>query len=138
VHTIAVDQHTSTPAHQHTSRRIVNRARFACTLYRAADESQARERIAAHREAYWIASYNCAAYVLDGGSVEYWDGDGEPFATAGAPMLAALRGRGLTGVLAVVTVDFAGVDFDADDRASVYGAMVSRAIDEAGTVPAGP
>jgi hypothetical protein len=36
------------------------------------------------------------------------------------------------------TVDFAGVDFDADDRASVHGAMVSRAIDEAGTVPAGP
>jgi putative IMPACT (imprinted ancient) family translation regulator len=128
VHTIAVDQHTS--------RQIVNRARFACTLYRAADEAQARERIAAHREAYWIVSFNCAAYVLDGGSVERWDGDGEPLATAGAPMLAALRG--LTDVLAVVTVDFAGVDVAADDRARVFGAMVSRAIDEAGTVSVGP
>jgi putative IMPACT (imprinted ancient) family translation regulator len=126
VHTIAVDEHTS--------RKIVNRARFACTLYRLADEAQVRARIAAHREAFWIASCSCAAYVLDSGSVQRWDGDGEPFATAGKPMLAALGGRDVTDVLAVVTVDFAGVDFDADDRARVYGDMVSRAIDEAGTV----
>ncbi|WP_199042916.1 YigZ family protein [Glycomyces salinus] len=118
---------------EHTTRRVVRRARFACTLYRLVDEEAVFERMAAHREAHWIASRNCAAYILDGGAIQRSDGDGEPSSTSGEPMLEAMRGHGLTDVLAMMTVDYTGVEFSAADRARTYSAVVTQAISEAGT-----
>ena len=49
-------------------------------------------------------------------------------------MLEVLRGRGLTGVLAVVTRYFGGVKLGAGGLVRAYGQAVSVSIDGAGTV----
>ena len=116
---------------EHTIRRVVRRARFACTLYRLADENAVLAQIARHREAHWIGSSTCAAYVLDSGAIQRSD-------EGGKPILEALRNQGLTNVLAMMTVDFAGVDFVAAEVAHVYDAVASQAINEAGTASIDP
>ena len=113
---------------------VVNRSRFACTLYRIGSDAEARDRITAHRKAHWDATHNCTAYVLDGGQVARSNDDGEPAGTAGAPMLEVLRGRDLTDVLAVVTRYFGGVKLGAGGLVRAYGASVSAAVDAAGTI----
>lgn len=117
-----------------TAETVVNRSRFVCTLYRVADDAGARERIAAHRKSHWDATHNCTAYVLESGEIERSADDGEPAGTAGAPMLEVLRGRGLTGVLAVVTRYFGGVKLGAGGLVRAYGQAVSAAVEGAGTV----
>jgi len=114
---------------------VVNRSRFICTLYRVASDAEARERISAHRKANWDATHNCTAYVLDDGRAARSNDDGEPAGTAGVPMLEVLRGRDLTDVLAIVTRHFGGVKLGAGGLVRAYGAAVSAALDEAGTVP---
>lgn len=119
---------------EYTGETVVNRSRFVCVLYRVADDGEARERIAARRRERWDASHNCTAYILGDGEVERSSDDGEPAGTAGAPMLEVLRGRGLTGVLAVVTRYFGGVKLGAGGLVRAYGGAVSAAVDGAGTV----
>lgn len=119
---------------EHTVETVVQRSRFLCTVYRVADEGQARERIAAHRRSHWDATHNCTAYVLEGGAVERSADDGEPAGTAGAPMLEVLRGRDLSEVLAVVTRYFGGVKLGTGGLVRAYGAAVSAAVEAAGTV----
>ncbi|HEX2143917.1 MAG TPA: YigZ family protein [Glycomyces sp.] len=126
MHTIA--------AVQSQTETVVNRSRFVCTLYRVASDAEARERISAHRRAHWDATHNCTAYVLDGGQSARSNDDGEPAGTAGVPMLEVLRGRELTDVLAVVTRYFGGVKLGAGGLVRAYGASVSAAVEEAGTV----
>lgn len=117
-----------------TAESVVVRSRFVCTVYRVGDEAEVRERVAARRRARWGASHHCTAYVLDGGAVARSSDDGEPAGTAGAPMLEVLRGRGLSGVLAVVTRYFGGVKLGAGGLVRAYGAAVSSAVEGAGTV----
>lgn len=125
--------HTISVARSETE-TVVNRSRFICTLYRVATDTEARERISAHRKANWDATHNCTAYVLDEGQAARSNDDGEPAGTAGVPMLEVLRGRDLTDVLAVVTRHFGGVKLGAGGLVRAYGAAVSAAIDAAGTV----
>ncbi|MCC3763286.1 YigZ family protein [Glycomyces sp. TRM65418] len=113
---------------------VVERSRFVCTLYRVGSDAEARERIGAHRRAYWGASHHCTAYVLDEGRIARSNDDGEPAGTAGAPMLEVLRGRDLTEVLAVVTRYFGGVKLGAGGLVRAYGSAVSAAVEAAGTV----
>lgn len=117
-----------------TAETVVNRSRFVCTLCRVDDEVSARERVAALRRARWDANHHCTAYVLESGEIERSSDDGEPAGTAGAPMLEVLRGRGLTGVLAVVTRYFGGVKLGAGGLVRAYGRSVSAAVEGAGTV----
>jgi len=117
-----------------TTETVVNRSRFICTLYRVADDAQARERIGAHRRAHWEATHNCTAYVLDQGQSARSSDDGEPAGTAGVPMLEVLRGRELTDVLAVVTRYFGGVKLGAGGLVRAYGSSVSAAVDAVGVV----
>ncbi|MFG3342033.1 IMPACT family protein [Glycomyces sp. NPDC048151] len=117
-----------------TTETVVNRSRFVCTLYRVASDAEARQHISAHRKANWDATHNCTAYVVDDGQSARSNDDGEPAGTAGVPMLEVLRGRDLTDVLAVVTRHFGGVKLGAGGLVRAYGAAVSSALDEAGTV----
>ena len=121
-------------ASEFTVETVVNRSRFVCTLYRVADDGEARERILAHRRACWDATHNCTAYVLEDGEIQRSSDDGEPAGTAGAPMLEVLRGRDLTEVLAVVTRYFGGVKLGAGGLVRAYGQAVAAAVEGAGTV----
>ncbi len=53
------------------------------------------------------ATHNCWAYKI--GPLYRFTDDGEPAGTAGRPILSAIEGQGLEGVMVVVTRYFGGV-----------------------------
>ena len=67
------------------------------------------EFIKAKKKEYSDATYNCWAYLLNGGIVARYSDDGEPQGTAGVPMLEAIRKSGVTDCVVVVTRYFGGI-----------------------------
>ena len=123
------------PARAVRTEALVERSRFACTLEPVEDAAALEAVVARVRREFPDARHHCTASVLgeDGALVRSSD-DGEPAGTAGAPMLAALRGAGVTGVVAVVSRWFGGVLLGTGGLVRAYGGAVSGALAAAGTV----
>ncbi len=75
------------------------------------------------------ATHNCFAYRI--GDQYRFSDDGEPGGTAGRPILAAIEGRGLDGVLVVVTRWYGGVKLGAGGLARAYGGSASECLRQA-------
>lgn len=107
----------------------VKRSRFRCDLERVTDEGSARATVERVRAANRDARHHCTAFILGPeGAIQRSNDDGEPSGTAGAPMLDALRGAGLTDVLAVVTRWFGGVLLGTGGLIRAYGEAVQTAV----------
>jgi uncharacterized YigZ family protein len=113
----------------------VKRSRFLCTLQRVDQEADARALVDRLRKQHWDARHHCSAFVLGPPPhpVERSSDDGEPAGTAGAPMLAVLRGHGVSDVAAVVTRWFGGTLLGSGGLARAYADAVRAALDVAGT-----
>ncbi|MEX2549860.1 MAG: YigZ family protein [Nitriliruptoraceae bacterium] len=110
----------------------VSRSRFIATLAPVADLDAVGEVVARVRREFHDASHHCTALVLGpDGQQQRSNDDGEPAGTAGAPMLAVLRGAELTDVVAVVTRHFGGTLLGAGGLVRAYGGAVSAACDRA-------
>src|ERR1700741_5629554 len=68
----------------------------------AASEERARAILAAREKAMWDASQHCSAWKLRDGTARANDA-GEPSGSAGAPILAAIEGGGVSDAIVVVT-----------------------------------
>jgi uncharacterized YigZ family protein len=114
----------------------VKRSRFLCTLVRVEDETAARAVVDRLRKEHWDARHHCSAFVLGAppSPVERSSDDGEPAGTAGAPMLAVLRGHGVSDVVAVVTRWFGGTLLGAGGLVRAYGDAVRAGLDVTGTL----
>ncbi|MDN5790500.1 MAG: IMPACT family protein [Micrococcales bacterium] len=107
----------------------VRRSRFVCELDRVEDEDAARAAIEQVRSTSRDARHHCTAFILGpDGATRRSNDDGEPTGTAGAPMLAVLRGAELTNVLAVVTRWFGGVLLGTGGLIRAYGEAVQSAV----------
>ncbi|GJP30805.1 hypothetical protein CLOM_g6985 [Closterium sp. NIES-68] len=79
------------------------------------------------------ATHNCWAYKV---SPAYrFNDDGEPGGTAGRPILAAIEGAGVDGVVVVVTRYYGGVKLGTGGLVRAYGGAASGALREATLVP---
>jgi uncharacterized YigZ family protein len=118
---------------------VVTKSRFITTLAPATDRDEADEVVASVRREFHDAGHHCTAMVfgLDGAR-ERSNDDGEPAGTAGAPMLAVLRGADLTEVVAVVTRYFGGTLLGAGGLVRAYGGAVSAAVAAADRVTRRP
>lgn len=95
-------------------------------------EARARAIIDAARSTLWDARHHCSAFVIGPDArVRRSNDDGEPSGTAGAPMLDALVGAGLTDVVAVVTRWFGGTLLGAGGLVRAYGDAVREALAQA-------
>ncbi|WP_432486657.1 YigZ family protein [Kineococcus sp. SYSU DK018] len=123
------------PARAVRTGTVVERSRFLCVLEPVPGEAAADDVVAAVRREFPDARHHCTARVLgDDGQVRRASDDGEPAGTAGAPMLAALDGAGVTDVVAVVVRWFGGVLLGTGGLVRAYGGAVAGALAEAGTV----
>lgn len=111
----------------------VRRSRFLARIRRVDDERSARAIVGGARREHRGAAHHCSAFVLGpAGRLTRSNDDGEPSGTAGAPMLEALTGRGVTDVVAVVTRYFGGIKLGTGGLVRAYGQAVSTALDAAG------
>ncbi len=72
------------------------------------------------------ATHNCWAYRI--GQQYRFSDDGEPGGTAGRPILAAIDGQGLDGVMAVVTRWFGGIKLGAGGLVRAYSAAAAECL----------
>jgi uncharacterized YigZ family protein len=123
------------PARAVRTETVVERSRFLATLEPVDDEAGLDALAARVRREFPDAGHHCTASVLGAdGERHRSSDDGEPAGTAGAPMLAALRGAGLTGIAVVVTRWFGGTLLGTGGLVRAYGGAVSGALARAGVV----
>ena len=79
------------------------------------------------------ASHNCWAYRI--ASNYRFNDDGEPAGTAGKPILAAIDGQGLDGVVVMVTRWFGGIKLGAGGLVRAYGGAAAECLRKADRRP---
>lgn len=107
-------------------RQEIKKSRFIAAAGPVADEAAAKDFIAAHADP--AANHNCWAWRC-GQSYRFND-DGEPSGTAGKPILAAIDGQALDGVVVVVTRWFGGVLLGSGGLIRAYGGTAALCLRE--------
>lgn len=102
----------------------VKKSRHLAQASPVEDPEQALAFVAAHSDA--SASHNCWAYRI--GAAYRSSDDGEPSGTAGRPILAAIDGQGLDGVVVLVTRWFGGIKLGAGGLARAYGGAAAECL----------
>ncbi len=111
------------------SEQVIKKSRFIGRLIKVSSMEDAQEKISAFKKQFWDATHNCSA-IICGNNREYMrsSDDGEPQGTAGVPMLEALKGSGITDVLAIVTRYYGGIMLGAGGLVRAYSGGVSNAV----------
>ena len=113
----------------------VNKSRFIGYCAPMASEESARAYLEEIRKKHRDASHNCYAYSIgEQGETARFSDDGEPGGTAGLPMMEAIRQKGLTNLICVVTRYFGGVLLGAGGLVRAYSKTAAAAMDEAGPI----
>jgi uncharacterized YigZ family protein len=104
-------------------------SRFLAVIGPAADEQAAREVLAGVQKQHSGATHHCWAWRLGSPPRERSSDAGEPAGTAGVPILQALRGAGLSDVVAVVVRWYGGTKLGKGGLARAYAAAARAALD---------
>ncbi|MDX2007820.1 MAG: YigZ family protein [Meiothermus sp.] len=111
----------------HTHRLEVRYSRFIARAAPVGSPEEALEFLARVREPE--ATHNCWAYKV--GQLYRFSDDGEPGGTAGRPILSAIEGQGLNGVMVVVTRYYGGVNLGAGGLVRAYGGAAAECLRQA-------
>ena len=110
---------------------IVNRSRFICYLAPCHSNQEVKALIAKYQSIHPHANHHCYAFLTgspkDNQGYGFSD-DGEPFGTAGRPMLSVLKGEGIGQVCAVVVRYFGGTKLGTGGLQRAYGSSVRQAL----------
>jgi len=79
------------------------------------------------------ATHNCWAWRI--GQHYRFNDDGEPGGTAGRPILQAIEGQGMDGVVVVVTRWYGGIKLGAGGLARAYGGTAAECLRQAESLP---
>ena len=110
----------------------IQRSRFIAEAVHAATEEDVRAFLLSCKKKYYDARHNPSAWVLGaGGEKQKSNDDGEPGGTAGNPILEAIKKRGLTDTLVVVTRYFGGIKLGAGGLIRAYGHAAHLALEAA-------
>ena len=104
-------------------------SRFLAVVGPAADETAAQAFVERLRGEHPDATHHCYAWRVGERPDERAADAGEPSGTAGPPILAALRGRELRDVVAVVVRWFGGVKLGKGGLVRAYGGAARAALD---------
>ncbi|GEM82472.1 IMPACT family protein [Meiothermus hypogaeus] len=105
----------------------VKHSRFVAQAAPVASPEEALAYVQAVRNPQ--ATHNCWAYKV--GSLYRFSDDGEPSGTAGRPILSAIEGQGLDGVVVVVARTFGGIKLGAGGLVRAYGGAASECLRQA-------
>ena len=96
----------------------------------AASDEEARAVLAERERLHWDATHNCSAWSLRDGTRRANDA-GEPSGSAGAPILSAIEGAGITDCIVVVTRWYGGTKLGVGGLVRAYGEAAALALGEA-------
>ena len=105
-------------------------SRFIALAAPAFEREQAGKIVRAEEKKYHAAAHHCWGWraLEDAESAFAYNDDGEPAGTAGAPILKAIEGEGLLGVVVVVTRYFGGVKLGTGPLARAYSQAAAKAL----------
>ncbi|HOX25186.1 MAG TPA: YigZ family protein [Candidatus Krumholzibacteria bacterium] len=108
----------------------IQRSRFLAEASPAADVAAAQAALADMRRRYHDARHVCSAWRLGVAElqVESRNDDGEPSGSAGEPILAAIRGSGLSDLVVCVARYFGGVKLGTGGLSRAYGGVAASAL----------
>lgn len=115
---------------EHTDKKSL----FISNVFPVEDEETAIIKLNEMKKKYSDATHNVYAYVVRKNNIQRFSDDGEPSGTAGMPVLDAIRKRGLTDMLVVVTRYFGGTLLGTGGLVHAYGKSASDGILNAGPV----
>lgn len=110
---------------------VEKRSRFIGYCKPVSSQDEAIAFINEIKSKHWDARHNVYAYVIKDEGVSRYSDDNEPQGTAGIPVLDAIRKRGITDCVVVVTRYFGGVLLGAGGLVRAYSAAAKLAIDAA-------
>ena len=110
---------------------VDRKSRFIANVFPVETEEKALEILNAVKKKYSDARHNVYAYVVRENNTQRYSDDGEPSGTAGMPVLDAIRKRGLTNMLVVVTRYFGGTLLGTGGLVHAYGKSASEGIENA-------
>ena len=105
----------------------IKKSRFIAVAGPITDETAAKDFVAGQSDR--SANHNCWAWRL--GNRYRFNDDGEPSGTAGKPILAAIDGQGLDGIVVVVTRWFGGILLGSGGLIRAYGGTAALCLREA-------
>ena len=108
----------------HTFEEIIKKSRFIATAVPISSAEEAQTRLESLRQPE--ATHNCWAYRV--GEEYRFSDDGEPGGTAGRPILSAIQGHDVNGVLVVVTRYFGGIKLGAGGLVRAYGGAAAECL----------
>lgn len=110
---------------------VEKRSRFIGYCKPVSSQDEAIAFINEIKSKHWDARHNVYAYVVRDEGISRYSDDNEPQGTAGIPVLDAIRKRGITDCVVVVTRYFGGVLLGAGGLVRAYSAAAKLAIDAA-------
>ncbi len=111
----------------HSYDQEIKKSRFRALAAPIASEDEAKALLAHHSDA--SANHNCWAWRL--GQTYRFNDDGEPSGTAGKPILQAIDGQQMDGVLVIVTRWFGGILLGSGGLIRAYGGTAALCLREA-------
>lgn len=117
--------------------QIINKvkdSKFYGSISSVKDRNDAEKFIEKIREDFSDATHNVNAFRIGNKSnlIEYAADDGEPSGSSGPPVLKAIKGKGLTNTVIVVSRYFGGTKLGIGGLIRAYGDTARMAIKESG------
>ena len=106
-------------------------SRFIGEAFPAPDEEAVAARLEAVRKREHAATHHGWAWRRAPDGAPRFSDDGEPYGSAGIPILREIEGRGLAGVLVVVTRYYGGTKLGTGGLARAYAEAAALALEEA-------
>lgn len=110
----------------------INRSIFIGSISQAVSANEAEVVIEKTRRKYFDATHNCFAYRIDENQFRFYD-DGEPYGTAGRPILSRLEKYNLIQTVLIVTRFFGGKKLGRGGLKRAYSQTAEETITTAGT-----
>ena len=117
------------------SEATIGKSRFICRVARVEAKAEAESFFAEFKAANREANHHVPAFVIgDKMQLQWASDDGEPQGTAGAPILSALTGAGVTNAAVMVVRYFGGIKLGTGGLVRAYSSAAKAALEDAGIV----
>ena len=126
----------STPIAPAVAEITVKKSVFRAEVFYTDNAQEAKETVKRQKDQYRDARHVVYAFVIgESGAVLGCSDDGEPAGTAGQPVLAVLKGSGITNILVTVTRWFGGTLLGTGGLVKAYSTAAKEVLGKVHTEP---